>query len=362
MMSWSVNEYLVKLLRIRQLIAREQIDYVLVTCQTNFLWLTGGRPYVNQASEKACADLLIGQDKVYLVSNNIESNRLLTEELAGLGIEVACYDWWEEQGFDAIITGIVGGKKLLTDIQLGNRFSRLRWDLLEEEKFRYGQVGEAVANILEVIAFTIEPDMSELAIAEMIKHQAIVAGVNPWITLVAVDERAYQYRHPVPTGNKLKRYAMLCLTGQKYGLFVSTTRLVHFGQLPADLAKRHQAVMAVDAGFIGSTVPGVSVSSIFTSAVQSYQKWGYPEEWKSHHQGGMIGYMSREFRALETTKVEVRAGQAYAWNPTIAGVKSEDTILVCGNQATIVSKCRRFPTTLVEYPGGVVVRPSILVL
>jgi Xaa-Pro aminopeptidase len=361
-MSWSVGEYQTKLQRVRQHIDQEQLDFLLLTSQTNLRWLTGGRTYVNQAAEKACVDLLIGKDKVYLISNNIEVNRLLTEEMPGLGIGAATYGWWEDRGFEKALSGIVEDKRMLTDVQLGNKFSRLRWDLTVEEQARYYDAGAAVAAVLETIAFTIKPGMSEQAMAEMIKHEAIEAGVNPWITLVAADDRAFHYRHPVPTANKLVRYAMLCLTGEQHGLYVSATRLVHFGPVPGDLVNRHQGVLAVDACFIGATLPAASAAEAFTKAMRTYQQCGYPQEWQHHHQGGMIGYTPREFRATEHTHVQICQGHAYAWNPTIAGVKSEDTILVCDNQAKIVSKCRRFPTVAVEYPGGVINRPAILVI
>ena len=53
-----------------------------------------------------------------------------------------------------------------------------------------------------------------------------------------------------------------------------------------------------------------------------------------HHQGGATGYGPREALATPESTFRVAEGQFYAWNPSIAGVKSEDTMVVGsqGNQ------------------------------
>ena len=106
----------------------EQLDFVLLSNQLGIRWLTGGRPYVNQAADKACADLLIGKDKVYLVSNNIEIKRLQTEEFNGLEFEGITYNWWEAQGMQQVLNQIVGDGKLALEPQLAAKLAPLRWN------------------------------------------------------------------------------------------------------------------------------------------------------------------------------------------------------------------------------------------
>jgi hypothetical protein len=45
-------------------------------------------------------------------------------------------------------------------------------------------------------------------------------------------------------------------------------------------------------------------------------------------QGGATGYAGREWVATPTLDASVRLPMGYAWNPTVQGVKSEDTVLV----------------------------------
>lgn len=360
-MAWTISEFETKLIKVRSFMQTEGIPGILITTQTNFLWLTGGRPYINSAVEKSCADLLITNDQVYLIANNIEGERLMAEELAPLAIEKNFYNWWDNDGLSKSLQQITAGSRIASDRQLGVSFNRLRWSLLPEEQQRYEDTGKAAAEILAKVAMTIQPGSSEGEIAQMIRQTALDYAVEANVALVAVDERTFQYRHPLPTDKRLKKYAMLVLSGQKYGLYASATRLVHFGKPPRDLQERFEKVLRVDGAYIGATVPGTQMKDIFSGGRAAYAAAGVPNEWQYHHQGGMTGYNSREFRATGENEERVQNGQAYAWNPTIAGVKSEDTILVKNNKPVVVTVAGEFPTVNVACGNFVLQRPAILV-
>jgi len=337
------------------------INYLAISEPVNFLWLTGGRPYVNMISSSACASILITHDKVYLLSNNIEAHRLKIEELSELPIVVVEYNWWEDTAYNEALEQITQGNKVFIDTQLGDKFSRLRWQLLPEEQERFIETGNCASKIIEEVAFTIKPGNTEIEIAQMIKKISAKYDFYPWVNLVAADDRAYKYRHPLPTEKPIEKYVLLAISGHKYGLMTSLTRLVHFGNVPEDLRKRHQAVLKVDAAFIEATKPGVKVKDIFEAGKRTYEQVGFPNEWQFHHQGGMAGYNSREFKATMQCKEIVAINQAYAWNPSIAGTKSEDTILITKHGPFIVTKAIQYPVKEVEYENQIILRPDILV-
>jgi len=54
--------------------------------------------------------------------------------------------------------------------------------------------------------------------------------------------------------------------------------------------------------------------------------------------------------------------QGFSWNPTIAGVKAEDTFLVIDGKQEIVSHTGEWVYEEVEYKGQKILRPGILVL
>jgi antitoxin VapB len=187
-----------------------------------------------------------------------------------------------------------------------------------------------------------------------------VRAVQPIVILIATDERVFRYRHPLPTPRQLERYAMLVLCGRWKGLVCSVTRLVHFGRLPDSLLRKQQAVTRVDAALIAATRPGVTLGQVLARGVATYQEVGFPEEWRRHHQGGPAGYEPREWLATPESSFVVRPGQAFAWNPSIEGTKSEDTILVQEAGPLILTEMVGWPTLQIEVDGVGIPRPAIL--
>ena len=59
-------------------------------------------------------------------------------------------------------------------------------------------------------------------------------------------------------------------------------------------------------------------------------------------------------------ETRVEAGQIFAWNPSISGVKVEDTILITPDGADVITAIDGWPTVPVEAGGRVIPRPVIL--
>jgi antitoxin VapB len=121
---------------------------------------------------------------------------------------------------------------------------------------------------------------------------------------------------------------------------------------------------------MAATKPGVTLGGVLQEAQRAYQHHGFiPEsidplregEWQSHHQGGLTGYGARTIIAVPGDPTEILSphypqelkeyfgleasfAQAFAWNPSAPGVKSEDTfILFDDGRREIVTSTRDFP-------------------
>lgn len=128
---------------------------------------------------------------------------------------------------------------------------------------------------------------------------------------------------------------MIAITPRRHGLMVALTRLVHFGrELPPGLRRKHEAVCAVDRALHGATAPGVRWCDALQAGIEAYRAAGFADEWTKHHQGGPVGYEGREFKATPAETRRILERQAVAWNPSITGTKSEDTILGDGRVLT----------------------------
>jgi antitoxin VapB len=126
------------------------------------------------------------------------------------------------------------------------------------------------------------------------------------------------------------------------------------------LRLKAQAVAEIDAAMIAATQVGVTLGEIFKQVQAKYTQVGFKNEWKLHHQGGPAGYLPRETVAASDATLMVEAGQVYAWNPSIAGTKSEDTILVGADGNEILTQIPDWPLIEVEVDGVTIPRPATL--
>ena len=349
----------------RELITQQDLDGVLLMRASSFAWATGGAAsYINTASTTGEASLLVTQDRQVLFTNNIEAPRLgEEEELNGRGWELMVDPWYSGKGaFAEITSGLHLGADLPFPgtVDLSSEIARLRARFGPEEGERMRQLGMRCAHAMEAAIRGVQPGQSETQIAARLAEQTWQQGVQPIVNLIATDERISHYRHPLPAPEKkLERYAMLVLCGRWKGVVCSLTRLVHFGPLPDEIRKKSQALAEVDAAVITATTSGQTLGEIFARLVDAYAASGYPDEWKLHHQGGAAGYEPREYLGLPGATEQVELGQAFAWNPSITGTKSEDTILVRSQDNEVVTEIPDWP--MIDTDAGVA-RPDILVI
>ena len=158
-----------------------------------------------------------------------------------------------------------------------------------------------------------------------------------------------------------RSYVLVVFLGQKKGLYINASRVVHFGPPPDDLIRVHNAACSVDAAFLLNSQAGVGYKNIFHAGVEAYENQGYPDHWKLFTQGGVIGYRPREFVVTPSTILNVSNHQAVAWNPTVTGSKSEDTVLITEDGLEILSEMPNWPALEISYKGVSIKRPDILV-
>jgi antitoxin VapB len=353
--------------RIVTLLEKHNLDGLLIKQIANFAWATdGAASYINTASTFGVGTLLVTKDACYLITNNIESPRFDQEE----GLNAAGWEFHVDQWFLAsdTLAKLTKGLKLGADyaypgaLDLSQELAIERSYLTPDEQKIFRDLSARCAQAMDETIRGVVPGMTEYQIAGMLAGAAFARGAQPIVNLIATDERIYAYRHPLPTGKGLDNYAMLVLCGRLKGLVCSITRLVHFGPLPDELKQKSEAVATIDAAMIAATRPGKTVADVFQAAVDTYNHVGYPGEYQLHHQGGPAGYDPREFLATPAADVPIGLGQAYAWNPSITGCKSEDTILVLEEGNENISIIDGWPTIHVELNGQTIERPAILVI
>lgn len=358
-----MNELETKLDRVTALLQKYDLDSLLLRRVSSFAWATcGADSHINTADRYGVAYLLLTPEARYLITNNIEKPRLEQEEQLGeQGWQFRVTAWHKEDA----VAELTRGRRLGADdpypgaADLSAELSRLRATLTPQEGDRFRTLGRLCAEAMEAAAHAVHPGQSEYQIAGLLAQAAENRGVQATVILIATDERIFNFRHPLPTSKKLDRYAMLILCGRRQGLVCSLTRFVHFGPLPQAIRHKAEAVAQVDAAFIAATRPGRSLGQVFGEAAAVYAQTGFPDEWRLHHQGGLAGYEPREIIAAPDSFETVAAGQVYAWNPSITGTKSEDTILVGEPSNEILTAIPGWPLLSRNVGGLTIERPAI---
>jgi antitoxin VapB len=364
------GEFAAKLERVENFLSTHELAGVALKRAENFAWLgCGADNVVDTSVETGAATLVVRSGCVTLISSNIEADRLLSEELDELDItEVQVYPWHEPERREAMLRSLSRGARFVADDGAAGlqsppaEFDRLRYRLTGAEVERYQALGEDATAALEEAARTVEQGMTEADAAGLAARELHARGLTPIVLLVAADERTKDWRHPLPRANPIEQCALLVVCGRRQGLVAALSRMVHFGEPSPELRERHRAVCAVDAAMILSTMPETNVADVLDAARRAYEDADVPNEWQLHHQGGAIGYRSREYVVTPDSSQRVLPVQAFAWNPSITGTKSEDTILA-GEEgvAFLTAPSDDWPVVRVEFEGQEIDRPGILI-
>ena len=245
-------------------------------------------------------------------------------------------------------------------VMLAEEIARLRYSLTPEEQERYRWLGEKVSLALEKAVMETRQGEKESEVVARLCLEIWKDRIDPITLMAAADERMFKFRHPIPSEKKVDRYLMVSVNARKWGLIVSLTRFVHFGALPKDLRETYEANVFIDCTFMAHTRPGIRAGEIFQKGIDTYREKGCPEEWKLHHQGGAIGYTGRDYRTSFNTPDIVQENQAFTWNPSITGTKSEDTILATSRGIEMITRPIVYPVLSMTVQGVSFARPAIL--
>lgn len=330
----SQEELVEKHLRIAALFEEQKLSAVLLRRSENIAWITGGtvEARVLIPSETWVASVLLTRNggKFYLAPRN-EGPRLAAEEFAGLGYEPVLSPWYDHDCV-AAAQRVAGSVEIGSDIAepglIPVKLAALRASLTAAELERYQWLGRKTAAVTQAVLRELEPGVTEFEMEALISERLLTAGILPTVLLMAVDDRIVKFKHAVARGRKLDRFGMLNLCARKWGLAVSITRFVHFGEMPKELMRGFASAARVNAALLHGTRVGASSAELFHIAKEAYAAEGFAGEEELHHQGGATGYGEREWLATPTGREVVVNNQAFAWNPSIRGGKVEDTVVL----------------------------------
>ena len=294
-------------------------------------WLLCGRGRPVSAGSSPYT-VVVDEGRAPVLYQDIEASRVAAEER------------WEELGYEAVPhPWFEPPPDFATDCCL----DELRLALGLEELDRYRAAGSDGADAFVAALGALRPELSELGAAGELTGRLAARGFTTPVVLVGGER---------PLG----RHALLAITAERDGLYVSLTRLFSFGEPPRELVELLHACAEVDAAMLAASRPGVTSGEVLGVAARAYAARGFPGEWRRHHQGGLTGYRGREVFAVPGDPTPLPEACAVAWNPSVTGGgKSEDTALVTAAGVEVITRTPGLAE--LETPAGLR-RPAIVEL
>lgn len=296
-----------------------------------FAWLTaGGSSAVLHTTDAGVAEVLVTPEEACILTDEIEAERLRAEEIPA-GFTFHIEPWAEPELRERYVKGAAGGRTIFSDRPangeqpLPNALKLRRLVLGEGERARYRVLGREAAEAMTEVLLRARPDWTEHQLAGAGADALWRRGIHPALVLAAGARRLAAYRHATPSNEPIGDRAMLMFCARRHGLHANLTRFVTFGAAPED---EQRALMEVEATGLADVQPGKSLSAVYHTLAAAYKHADREEAIREHHQGGITGYRAREIVASPSTATELEEGMAFAFNPSFAGLKIEDTFLL----------------------------------
>ena len=341
----------------------------------NVAWLGDGADVVvDRGSDVGVAAMGYDGETVRAVAPNNEADRMRTEEFPDR-VSVATYPWHDtslleavaaESAPDAVVDVPSVPERDAIDV------APLRLPLTSRDRDKLADASRDAAAAVETVGRTIEPTDTERDAAGRLREELWRNDLESPVALVGGAERAPRHRHFAPTDERLGAYALLTVVAERDGLHVAVTRTVAF-DAPDWLEDRHRAASRVAATAVAATREQADVddrtadtdsrtadtddravdtggraADVFRAIQDAYEAVGWAGEWERHHQGGAIGFESREWTATPGDETPVESPAPYAWNPTVEGAKSEDTVFVGDDGVDVLTDTGSWPARTYE--------------
>ena len=347
--------------RVGALLDRAGLDALVLRSPGNVAWYAGGaRTHILMLADVGVAALVVTRDGERLVTPRNEADRLVEEEFAALAPDVTIVDW-----ADDLTAHLPRGDRVGVDVaapgwrDLSSEVVALRQSLTEPEVDRYRALGRDAALAMTETAQRLSPGLNEHAAAAVLAAGLVARGADPTVLLVAGGDRLPRHRHPLPTGGRLGPLVMMVACARRHGLVANLTRFVSFTPLGQQQHVELHRLLQVEAAFLRATGPGARVGDIYRAGVAAYAEHGFAaDEARHHHQGGPTGYAARDYLAGPDSSALVEERQAFAWNPSVPGLKTEDTVLATASGLEVLTVDPAWPTIVVDGRA----RPDVLVV
>ncbi|MDR5711747.1 M24 family metallopeptidase [Nesterenkonia flava] len=305
-------------------------------------WYLGGARVHTSLVGPPIAGVLVGRETEQVVTFSNEADRLATEELPD-DVEIRTVPW--HTPLDSAVASLPAVRR---EAELDAELRAARASVLPRELSRFERLCRESAEILTAQLSAVTPETTERELSALVAAEILRIGADPVVVMVAGASRL-GYKHPLVTDAPVGERAMVVVCARRHGMIANLSRWVRFGKAPASEAEGEHRLLQVEAAYLSATRTGRVLGDVLADGAAAYAAQGFPaDEWQNHHQGGAAGYAGRDPRAVPGISDLVQDRQLFAWNPSAAGQKVEDTVILEGDQIRPLTVDPDWPTVSVN--------------
>ena len=227
--------------------------------------------------------------------------------------------------------------------------AKLRWVKDANEIATMRAAAALGCRLFEAVLGTIEPGMSENAVAAEMEYAARMAGAEgmSFPTIVASGKRS-ALPHGKATAAKLPRRGFVTLD---FGVVLDgycsdMTRTVHMGKASAEERDAYDAVLEAQETAVAAVAAGVAAGAVDEAARGVLRRSGL-DKWFTHSTGHGVGLEIHEGPRLAAKQTQtLEAGMVITIEPGVYmpgkfGIRIEDMVLVTANGGEVLTPCTK---------------------
>ncbi len=351
--------------RVASLLQETGSDGLLVLEPENFAWLTSGGTAAGVLDRAELPALFCTTLERWVLSSNVDSQRLFDEEVNGLGFHVREWPW--QLGRRNFLHDFCADKRFACDQfwanlkPVGESLRQHRRTLTDFEHACFRVVGQIVSHALEATGRSVNFEgLTEQEVAGQICHRVLHKGAEPISISVTADGRSQLYRQAGFTAERILHSCVMTLTARKYGLCATASRALSFGPPEEAFSQAQDAACKISATYVASTWPDALPSQILAAGRRVYQLTGYEHEWRCCPQGHVTGRSPVELPLLPQTEELFHLGYAVTWRASVGAAVSCDTFLITDHGPESITPAESWPQKRIRVQGGEFLRPFIL--
>jgi Xaa-Pro aminopeptidase len=339
-------------------------EAVVLLMPAHVAWFTSGMTARGLIADSERPGIYTNGRQRWLLSSNIDTQRLFDEEIDQLGFQLKEWTW--STGRSDLLYNVTAGRTVAADRPFPNvpmindRLRPLLRVLSTYEQERYRTLGKWVAHAVEATARGVRRGETEEEIAGQLGHRMLHHNIDPVALSIMADDRGTKFRRSGYSSAPVTRTCTLQATGQRDGLYVTAARTIAFDPSD-DFRVAHALAVKLAAIYRSYSKPTTMLSTL--SEATSLVLAGTPFEFDDRL--SQPAYGAGRFAAEELRRAghdePLVAGQAIVWQPRIGAASSVDTVLVTADSVEAITPPTEWPFKRITVRGVVADIPDLLV-